>query len=726
MAVKYLVQHRRGTAGQWAEQSTLIPGEGEIVIEIDEVNSLHKLKIGDGVHTYAELAYLQAGDEIVTQVLNKAQPRVVTVELTLNWTLGENNTYSQVIALDNITKHSRLDLQPSAAMIAEFKELGLVFVTENNGGEITVYSIGNKPLKSYTMQATIVEVECTGDNVIGVPVVAPKDAITRADITDFAYTHSDEVGEEFGFELADPYLKVTVHYTYGMHDFQGSGTYYDLYVIGGYGASGHWTIQGDSTHSGDTWAHCVYTHPGLYNRFELHNQMEGGEISDTEAYCTFYIKDHSEGYATNVYIDDRGITDNKIISVEVERVDGLPEFTNSDEISELYSSVDVNEYAELQAKAEAAAPQATTYTKDEVDNKIASLDYTDNDYGIVYKVDQTDGVIKPYKKLISRDYITDFRYTHKAVVDLETTPPNAKYLKVTVGSPDGWTSMLYKMYVFSYWLAAEVEISTDSSHRTGFGGGFLDKVHSATIFTENLVKLVDKIEPAEGSCSFYLEVGGSIKYNGCTVYIDDESGMSDSGTPQKVTSLDVALVEELPTDAKTFDRIFTVVDKAEYEAVKERANAAAPQSITYTKDEVDELIRQNAYDAVGVTIQKTVFTDRPSLWTWLQENYRSALKVTIKTAEYHASNFGVAITEDQDGTVHFEVSRQIVSTSGDATRSSVYTFEVYNNKVVQYSSCDYIGPDGSVTHSVLDNGITILDEEWAATGIELTVYYFDE
>ena len=28
---------------------------------------LHKLKIGDGVHTYAELAYLQAGDEIVTQ-----------------------------------------------------------------------------------------------------------------------------------------------------------------------------------------------------------------------------------------------------------------------------------------------------------------------------------------------------------------------------------------------------------------------------------------------------------------------------------------------------------------------------------------------------------------------------------------------------------------------------------------------------------------------------------
>lgn len=173
LMAKYIVQHRRGTSAQWANYSTEIPREGEIVIEIDEVNSLHKLKIGDGIHTYAELAYLKAGDEIVTQVLAEAKPRVVTVELTADWNQDAEGKYSQVIALENITKHSRLDLQPSVDMLAEFKQLGLVFVTENNDGVITVYSVGNMPSTTYTMQATIVETECDGgDTIIGIPVGA--------------------------------------------------------------------------------------------------------------------------------------------------------------------------------------------------------------------------------------------------------------------------------------------------------------------------------------------------------------------------------------------------------------------------------------------------------------------------------------------------------------------------------------------------------------------------
>ena len=172
---KYIVQHRRGTASQWASNGEIIPRAGELVIEIDEENSLHKLKIGDGEHKYSELAYLMAGDEIVTQVLAQAKPRIVTVELSLNWTKDTDDKYSQVINLPDITKHSRLDLQPNADMIAEFKQLGLGFTTENNGGIITVCSVGNMPLKTYTMQATIVEAECTTEDipVVGIPVGAP-------------------------------------------------------------------------------------------------------------------------------------------------------------------------------------------------------------------------------------------------------------------------------------------------------------------------------------------------------------------------------------------------------------------------------------------------------------------------------------------------------------------------------------------------------------------------
>lgn len=171
---KYIVQHRRGTTTQWASKNTLIPMAGELVIEIDEVNSLHKLKIGDGIHAYADLKYLQAGDEIVTQVLSQAKPRIVTIELSATWNQDADGKYSQTLVLDGITQNSRLDLQPTVDMIAELKQLGVVFVTENHGGTIIVYSVGNMPLKAYTMQATIVETECSDrDVIIGIPVGAP-------------------------------------------------------------------------------------------------------------------------------------------------------------------------------------------------------------------------------------------------------------------------------------------------------------------------------------------------------------------------------------------------------------------------------------------------------------------------------------------------------------------------------------------------------------------------
>ena len=78
MSQKYYVCHRRGTAEQWAS-TDVKPLAGELVIEIDNINNLHKLKIGDGEHSYADLAYLTAGDDVVSQVL----PRTVTVTLEL-------------------------------------------------------------------------------------------------------------------------------------------------------------------------------------------------------------------------------------------------------------------------------------------------------------------------------------------------------------------------------------------------------------------------------------------------------------------------------------------------------------------------------------------------------------------------------------------------------------------------------------------------------------------
>lgn len=203
---KYIVQHRRGTSQQWASEETIIPMEGEIVIEIDEENSLHKLKIGDGVHTYSELAYLMAGDEVITQVLAKALPRVVSVTLDVDkWTKTTCATnpnlgyYSQSVAIEGITKYSRLDLQPDADMLAEFQQLNLAFVTENKNGVITVYSVGDMPLKTYTIQATLVETECDLDyeKIVGIPVGKPTtiidDTSDTSETTTWSASHIADV-----------------------------------------------------------------------------------------------------------------------------------------------------------------------------------------------------------------------------------------------------------------------------------------------------------------------------------------------------------------------------------------------------------------------------------------------------------------------------------------------------------------------------------------------------
>jgi hypothetical protein len=61
-------------------------------------------------------------------------------------------------------------------MIEDMRVLGVVFITENSGGKITVQSIGNKPSKTYTIQATIVEIEpeIEPDKILGIPVGAAK------------------------------------------------------------------------------------------------------------------------------------------------------------------------------------------------------------------------------------------------------------------------------------------------------------------------------------------------------------------------------------------------------------------------------------------------------------------------------------------------------------------------------------------------------------------------
>ena len=74
-----------------------------------------------------------------------------------NWK-GAISPYSQVVAVEGVSVNSKVDLQPSVEQLEIFHDKDIAFSTENDGGVVTVYAIGDKPMNDYTIQATIMEV----------------------------------------------------------------------------------------------------------------------------------------------------------------------------------------------------------------------------------------------------------------------------------------------------------------------------------------------------------------------------------------------------------------------------------------------------------------------------------------------------------------------------------------------------------------------------------------
>lgn len=74
-----------------------------------------------------------------------------------NWK-GAESPYSQVVEVEGVSVNSMVNLQPSVEQLEIFHDKDIAFATENDGGVVTVYVIGDKPSNDYTIQATIMEV----------------------------------------------------------------------------------------------------------------------------------------------------------------------------------------------------------------------------------------------------------------------------------------------------------------------------------------------------------------------------------------------------------------------------------------------------------------------------------------------------------------------------------------------------------------------------------------
>ena len=93
--------------------------------------------------------------------LNRTSARIAYVDLpSANWqTDATTGAYYQEVEIEGVTENSQVDLTPSIEQLVTFYDKDLGFVTENDGGEVKVYAIGQMPQNDYTIQVTITEVE---------------------------------------------------------------------------------------------------------------------------------------------------------------------------------------------------------------------------------------------------------------------------------------------------------------------------------------------------------------------------------------------------------------------------------------------------------------------------------------------------------------------------------------------------------------------------------------
>lgn len=107
-----------------------------------------------------DVEYIRDSNVVIAELLEKVTPaaRITSVSLPASKWVGSGTLYSQVVTIDGITENSQVNLTPSVEQLSIFYEKDLTFVTENDGGVVTIYVIGQKPQNDYTIQANIVEV----------------------------------------------------------------------------------------------------------------------------------------------------------------------------------------------------------------------------------------------------------------------------------------------------------------------------------------------------------------------------------------------------------------------------------------------------------------------------------------------------------------------------------------------------------------------------------------
>lgn len=85
-------------------------------------------------------------------------PKLTTITLSASSWVGSESLYSQTVDIPNVTATSKVDLTPTLEQLTDFYYKNVNFVAKNTAGQVTVYCVGQKPDKTYSIPAIISEV----------------------------------------------------------------------------------------------------------------------------------------------------------------------------------------------------------------------------------------------------------------------------------------------------------------------------------------------------------------------------------------------------------------------------------------------------------------------------------------------------------------------------------------------------------------------------------------
>ena len=140
----YIVKHRRKTTSEWDAVSRSIIHEGEFAIEYNDDYTMARILIG--------------GKNGVDALQFNPVSKIRSILLPATAWKENNGIWSQVVAIDGVTKNSKVDLQPSKELLTYLINEEISLVAENVGGVVSIHALNYKPGVDMEIQATINEV----------------------------------------------------------------------------------------------------------------------------------------------------------------------------------------------------------------------------------------------------------------------------------------------------------------------------------------------------------------------------------------------------------------------------------------------------------------------------------------------------------------------------------------------------------------------------------------